>query len=479
MSTLFGTGEVTAQEVNRTETTEATITSTKKPTKKLSQPEVKYGALTISNEVFYALHIKAVVSNGSGLFGGFGSALLAGGSSETDTTAPETINTVFVAKTNLKNNDIDLLEITEKSALFGWLTGDKAAKFELPTYLNDQLRSIVGSSMTQFKGILAGYQPLSDEHIELLQADPVVKSALDDFKEAAIQLRDTLVEAKKNGGNVGLDAFIDRYAFMNHVLLAGPRGVGKSYKVTKYADDHHAKVVQLNGHSGIEAIDILGYNIRASDGSFVWLDGPLTEAFRIAQTEPVILIIDEFLRIKGKELNIFISSLTPNASNQFVLNTSRVIDIKDGIGRTEVLKVPAENLWVVATTNVGSDYDTDDIDLALADRFVTFDLHMQEDVVHSILASVNADNHNYDESHITKLVNFFKSIEALVKAQELPHGINTRHLTKVLKLAKDPKEFKSYLLDFVANVVSRQTDGNLNEAEVKIYKDALIATFGK
>ncbi len=104
---------------------------------------------------------------------------------------------------------------------------------------------------------------------------------------------------------------------------------------------------------------------------------------------------------------------------------------------------------------------------------------MQEDVVHSILASVNADNHNYDESHITKLVNFFKSIEALVKAQELPHGINTRHLTKVLKLAKDPKEFKSYLLDFVANVVSRQTDGNLNEAEVKIYKDALIATFGK
>jgi len=224
MSTLFGTGEVTAQVGNGTETTDTTVTVTKKPTKKLSQPEVKYGALTISNEVFYALHIKAVVSNGSGLFGGFGSALLAGGSPE-DLPAPETINTVFVAKTNLKNNDIDLLEITEKSALFGWLTGDKAAKFELPTYLNDQLRSIVGSSMTTFKGVLSGYQPLSDEHIELLQADPVVKSALDDFKEAAIQLRDTLVEAKKSGGNLGLDAFIDRYAFLNHVLLAGPRGV--------------------------------------------------------------------------------------------------------------------------------------------------------------------------------------------------------------------------------------------------------------
>lgn len=231
MSTLFGTGEVTAKAGNGTETIEATITTTKKASKKLMQPEVKYGALTVSNEVFYALHIKAVVSTGGDLFGGFGSALLAGGFSEADTPAPETINTVFVAKTNIKDNEIDLLEITEKSALFGWLTGDKAAKFELPTYLNDQLRSIIGSSMTTFKGVLSGYQPLSDEHIGLLQADPVIKSALDDFKEAAIQLRDTLVEAKKNGGNVGLDAFIDRYAFLNHVLLAGPRGV-KSFHDT-------------------------------------------------------------------------------------------------------------------------------------------------------------------------------------------------------------------------------------------------------
>ena len=119
MSTLFGTGEVTTQEVNRVATTEATVTATKKATKKLMQPEVKYGALTVSNEVFYALHIKAVVSTGGGLFGGFGSGLLAVGSTEEDTPAPESINTIFIAKTNLKNNDIDLMEITEKSALFG------------------------------------------------------------------------------------------------------------------------------------------------------------------------------------------------------------------------------------------------------------------------------------------------------------------------------------------------------------------------
>ena len=160
----------------------------------------------------------------------------------------------------------------------------------------------------------------------------------------------------------------------------------------------------------------------------------------------------------------------------FVLDS---IDIVDGIGRTEVLKIPAENLWVVATTNVGSDYDTDDMDLALADRFITFDLNMEESVVHTILSNVNAETNNFDEMYITKLVNFFKAVEALVQSQELPHSINTRHLTKVLKLVKDPKEFKTYLKDFVANVVSRQTDGKLNEAEVKIYNEALNANFGK
>ena len=119
------------------------------------------------------------------------------------------------------------------------------------------------------------------------------------------------------------------------------------------------------------------------------------------------------------------------------------------------------------------------MDLALADRFITFDLNMEESVVHTILSNVNAETNNFDDMYITKLVNFFKAIEALVQSQELPHSINTRHLTKVLKLVKDPKEFKTYLRDFVANVVSRQTDGKLNEAEVKIYNEALNANFGK
>lgn len=461
---------------NEAPVTESTIA---KPSRKLSNVEFKYGTLVTNNELVYVMKLSAkVVENKSSTFGQFGSIFGAGGESS-EATPEETINTVLLA--NVKpDGKVETVEVTEKAQLFKWLTSDKDAKFEIPTYLTEQLRDMVGKDMSNFKGSLKEFYPISgEEQLNLLKESVIVKEAISEFEQMAVELKTAVVAAKKSGGNIGLDHFIDRYAFNNHIMLAGPRGVGKTYKVTEYADAHHAKVVQLNGHSGIESIDILGYNIRAQDGSFVWLDGPLTEAFRIAQTEPVILIIDEFLRIKSRELNIFISALTPNSSGEFILNTSRVIDIVDGIGRTEVLKIPASNLWVVATTNIGSDYDTDDMDLALSDRFITFDVLMQESVIHSILTAVNLKYSNFDEMHITKLVNFFKAIDELVKAQELPHTINTRHLTKVLALAKDPREFKSYLMDFVANVVSRQTDGNLNEAEVKIYRDALTSVFGK
>lgn len=454
------------------------VSASKKTAKKLTNIEFKYGALVTGSDIVYAMRLSAqVVDDKKGGLGAFGASMFGTGASDAESESDK-INTVLLA--NIKpDGTVETVELTEKATLFKWVTADKEAKYEIPTYLNDTLRGIIGKDMADFKNILKDFNPIKDEYVHLLTAHPLVASAVNEFEANAISLRDTVVAAKKAGGNIGLDGFIERYAFKNHILLAGPRGVGKTFKVTEYSDAHHAHVVQLNGHSGIESIDILGYNIRASDGSFVWLDGPLTEAFRRAQTGQVILIIDELLRIKARELNIFISSLTPNSSGEFILNTSRVIDIVDGVGRCEVLKIPAENLWVVGTTNVGSDYDTDDMDLALADRFITFDVLMQEAVIHSILTSVNAKYENFDEIHITKLVNFFKSIEDLVKAQELPHGINTRHLTKVLSLAKDPKEFKSYLMDFVANVVSRQTDGNLNSAEVKIYKDALISAFGK
>ena len=196
-----------------------------KPSKKLSQPEVKYGALVVGNEIMYALNIKAKVTTSTNMFGGFGSSLLAGTSDSDTVLSQDTINTVLLAVVNPKTNEVSYVEITESSPIFTWLIGDKSAKFEIPTYLNDNLRAIVGKSMTEFKGILNNYAPLNHETQALVSSDVVISNSIKDFTEAALQLKDAIVSAKKLGGNIGLDGFIERYAFNNHILLAGPRGV--------------------------------------------------------------------------------------------------------------------------------------------------------------------------------------------------------------------------------------------------------------
>ena len=228
-TSLFRTVGYTGQEIydpvtefqNSVEMVEKRVEE--KPTKKLSQPEVKYGALVVGNEIMYALSIKAKVSTSTNMFGGFGSSLLAG--TADSRTEDETINTVLLAGVNPKTNDVAYVEITESSPIFTWLIGDKTAKFEIPTYLNDALRTIVGKSMTEFKGILNNYSPLNHETQVLVTSDVVISNSIKEFTEAAIQLKDAIVTAKKLGGNIGLDGFIERYAFNNHVLLAGPRGV--------------------------------------------------------------------------------------------------------------------------------------------------------------------------------------------------------------------------------------------------------------
>ena len=233
-SSLFGTGIAVTDSLDPVTEFQKSVeivnsTSTKeqdKPSKKLSQPEVKYGALVVGSEVMYALNIKAKITTSTNMFGGFGSSLLADTTSDSTTVErQESINTVLLAVVNPKTNEVSYVEVTEDSPIFPWLIGDKSAKFEIPTYLPDNLRSIVGKSMTEFKGILNSFYPLNHETSALVSSDIVLSNSIKEFTEAALQLKDAIVAAKKLGGNIGLDGFIERYAFNNHVLLAGPRGV--------------------------------------------------------------------------------------------------------------------------------------------------------------------------------------------------------------------------------------------------------------
>jgi hypothetical protein len=91
---------------------------------------------------------------------------------------------------------------------------------------------MVGKDMSNFKGSLKEFYPISgEEQLNLLKESVIVKEAISEFEQMAVELKTAVVAAKKSGGSIGLDNFIDRYAFNNHIMLAGPRGVGKTYKV--------------------------------------------------------------------------------------------------------------------------------------------------------------------------------------------------------------------------------------------------------
>jgi uncharacterized membrane protein len=76
-----------------------------------------------------------------------------------------------------------------------------------------------------------------------------------------------------------------------------------------------------------------------------------------------------------------------------------------------------------------------------------------------------------------KLSKLFQLVNNLVAAQELTYNMNIRHITKVLRNTQDVKQIKSYLQDLAPQIVSRTTEGKLNQSEYQIYKDTVDSLF--
>jgi len=384
------------------------------------------------------------------------------------------IDTIIFAASDHESIE-EIAEVADNGWYFGTVKEPKVS-----SDISDKIRKMVLKDLNAMKGAFKdnNYNPisrLSNDDISIVMETLSSRNTLTEILDFSKQLEEELVKDKKASSNIGLGDFIERYAFKEHVLLAGPAGGGKTYTADKWLKDHGCAVEFFAGHSGVESTDLLGYSIRHTDGNFVWMDGPLTAAFRNAATAKTGLFIDELLRIPARELNILVGALTPNSSGEFVLRTNRILDITDGIGKSETLVVPCENLWVVATTNIGADYDVDDMDLALNDRFITHDVVTSDATISLILTSTNVNK--LSDTNLNKLMRLYTAIASLVKAQELTNSMNVRHLTKVLKNVKEASELKSYLFDLAPNVCSRTVEGTLNKVELKIYKDTVKSIF--
>jgi len=423
----------------------------------------QFGMVLIKGELHFGVHLQGTITEK----GKSGFSIL---SADIDDNDDIGINTVLYAQANGELKEVDTTDV--------WYF-NKKSEVQLNTIISDKVRKMVLKDINSMKACLSDFHSplssLSEADVEVALEVMTEKGILKDLEDFSEQLYKELAAEKKASSNVGLEAFIERYAFKEHILLAGPAGGGKTYIADKWLKDKKCNIEFLAGHAGVESTDLLGYSIRHTDGNFVWMDGPLTAAFRKAQTEEVGLMIDELLRIPTKELNILIGALTPNSTGEFVLRTNRIIDIASGIGKSETLVVPTKNLWVVATTNIGADYDVEDMDRALNDRFITHDVISSDSAVLNILNSTNV---NALPDHVIQgLFKLFKAINSLVRAQELTHSMNVRHLTKILRNVLEHDEIKSYLFDLAPNVCSRTVEGTLNAVELKIYKETIKGLF--
>lgn len=296
---------------------------------------------------------------------------------------------------------------------------------------------------------------------------------------------------------------LKRYAFKKHVLIDGPKGFGKTYGVYDFLDAEKIpfeNVFEVGGFEGLESIDLLGQNIpfvkevkkanksvvlkannvfSSQDGTehiqdLVWMDGALTAAFRNASKGiKTVLMIDELLRIPGRELSILVAALTPNNKGEFTLRTRRVIGLnEDGCGIEEVIKCKKENLWIVATTNIGADYDVEEMESALADRFMIIHKPANRDVIKNIIIK-EVKNRKFKVDVVKKLMEFYDKMVDYKTSEEISKLINTRHLAEVVEFAIDESDVPNVVSDQILKWVDRDVDGKPNSTQFTLIEKTI------
>ena len=177
----------------------------------------------------------------------------------------------------------------------------------------------------------------------------------------------------------------------------------------------------------------------------------------MAKKEKTVLIIDEILRIRQRELSILLTALSPD-EGMYRINTGRIVGIEDGIAYEEELECPVSNLCVVATTNVGSEYAVDEFDPALAERFVVLRKDTSEAKLKSILTDLAAKR-KMPKTIPTKLITFYKKMVETQSRGLVNRTPTVRTLVRALELAKDSDDVKRAIKTQMLLWVARDSEG--------------------
>lgn len=269
---------------------------------------------------------------------------------------------------------------------------------------------------------------------------------------------------------------LEELAFRVPVLFEGDRGSGKTTEARMFIDKYNHTYVEFGGHEGIEAPDLLGYLVPFSNKDMVWKDGPLTEAFRKARNGKVVLLMDEILRIPTRELSILLTALSPY-KGKYRLRTGRILDVTDGVASEETLEVPVENLCVVATTNIGAEYAVDDIDPAVAERFIIIRKDTEVEQLREVLKQ-HAKAASLGLKTVAACVKFFSKMTEAHRKGVVARTPTTRTLARAIELSNgSANEVQRALASQSLLWVARTSEGQPVAEQLEAVKTLLKACF--
>jgi MoxR-like ATPase len=316
--------------------------------------------------------------------------------------------------------------------------------------------------------------------LRIISADPAILDQL----EEGFAGKKSPVSTKRSD-----EQLMKKYAFKKHILLEGDKGSGKTHTAHAFCDQNGWEKVFIAGNASMESTDLLGHLIQVSEipkkekgqaklfdpdpmpvASIRWKDGPLSEAFRKARSgKKVVLIYDELLRTPAPELNILVGALSP-INGCYAIRTGKAVGVgAEGEVLEETLFAPIENLWVIATTNVGSAYQVDEIDLALEDRFRKIRKDSNPDEIQKILTKEAVSKGYLAKEVVERLLKFLEITETLRRDGKINKFVNLRHLIEAIMFSENEQDIKETLWETRGAWIENDSEGQpIKEQEALI-----------
>lgn len=283
------------------------------------------------------------------------------------------------------------------------------------------------------------------------------------------------------------------HAFVQHVLLAGERGAGKTFLARKAADKYEAVYLEMQMHPSMEAWEFRSHD-RAFNGKVYTVQGPFAQAVEaIRNGKKVVLCMDEFLNMNPMYTNVINSPLSLTDKDTYLINTgSLIVDEETGLAKEEIVEVPADKFWVVATSNIGARYNLDKMTPSVRARFKIILMNTNTDRTKSILEKT-LGKYGMPMELAEMFKKFLDAANQAVAQNELDEEATTRLACNViravhLKAARDKKVYtslsqwlpvvKAQLMSECAQVVNFEL-GPLDTDQEERYKALVEACFKK